>query len=152
MPSLTLLVAEAEAEEFCALASKEKEKRNPMNFIAPLSFRVPIDNSKNKNKSVAKALFESKACKKVFNSRQALGGHRASQKKLKGCFATWLYHRLNDSQANEYVITHEEFFPTKSNSTLQFDQGLDPPLMASTSKRKSKVHECSICHCIFSFG
>ncbi|KAK1325362.1 Zinc finger protein ZAT3 [Acorus calamus] len=31
--------------------------------------------------------FECKACKKVFGSHQALGGHRASHKKVKGCFA-----------------------------------------------------------------
>ncbi|KAG2672234.1 hypothetical protein I3843_13G029500 [Carya illinoinensis] len=146
-------VAEAEPEESCASASKEEERRNPMNFIAPISFRVPVENNNNnKNKGVAKGLFECKACKKVFNSHQALGGHRASHKKVKGCFAARLDHHLDDSQADEDVITHEEFFPTKSNSTLQFDQGSDPPLMASTSKRKSKVHECSICHRIFSSG
>ncbi|KAH1068468.1 hypothetical protein GYH30_006146 [Glycine max] len=50
------------------------------------------------------------------------------------------------------VITHEEFFPTKSNSTLQFDHGSSNPSLASSSKRKSKVHECSICHRSFSSG
>lgn len=140
--------AEAEAEESCASASKEEERRNPMNFIAPISFRVPLDN--NKNKGVAKGLFECKACKKVFNSHQALGGHRASHKKVKGCFAARLDH-LDDSQADDDVITHEEFFQSKSNSTPQFDQGSNLPL-APASKRKSKVHECSICHRVFSSG
>ncbi|XP_040870255.1 zinc finger protein ZAT1 [Glycine max] len=50
------------------------------------------------------------------------------------------------------VITHEEFFPTKKNSTLQFDHGSSNPSLASSSKRKSKVHECSICHRSFSSG
>ncbi|KAK4284910.1 hypothetical protein QN277_001679 [Acacia crassicarpa] len=31
--------------------------------------------------------FECSSCKKVFSSRQALGGHRASHKNVKGCFA-----------------------------------------------------------------
>ncbi|GMN58293.1 hypothetical protein TIFTF001_027396 [Ficus carica] len=31
--------------------------------------------------------FECSSCKKVFASRQALGGHRASHKNVKGCFA-----------------------------------------------------------------
>ncbi|KAK7840306.1 zinc finger protein zat3 [Quercus suber] len=31
--------------------------------------------------------FECSSCKKVFGSHQALGGHRASHKNVKGCFA-----------------------------------------------------------------
>ena len=154
-----------EAEESCASASKEEERRNtPMNFIPPISYKVPLDdnddilnininnNNNNKNKGVAKGLFECKACKKVFNSHQALGGHRASHKKVKGCYAARLDH-IEDSLADDDVITHEEFFQTKSNSTFQQldHQGSNTPL-ASTSKRKSKVHECSICHRIFSSG
>ncbi|KAE8038664.1 hypothetical protein FH972_011145 [Carpinus fangiana] len=150
--------AEAEAEESCASASKEdQERKNPMNnFIAPISCRAPVDDNNNKNKGVAKGLFECKACKKVFNSHQALGGHRASHKKVKGCFAARLDH--NDdilAAADDDVITHDDFFPTKSNSTLQFDHGYPNPSSsgsASMSKRKSKVHECSICHRIFSSG
>ncbi|GMY23260.1 zinc finger protein ZAT9-like [Fagus crenata] len=154
----------AEAEESCASASKEEERRNPMNIIPPISYRVPLEdddnininiinnnnNINNKNKGVAKGLFECKACKKVFNSHQALGGHRASHKKVKGCYAARLDH-LEDSLADDDVITNEEFVPTKSNSTLQLDQGYNAPL-ASPSKRRSKVHECSICHRIFSSG
>lgn len=142
----------AEAEESCASASKDEEQqrtRHPMNFIAPISCSLPQDNN-NKAKGVAKGLFECKACKKVFNSHQALGGHRASHKKVKGCFAARLDH-LDDSLADNDVITHEEFFPAKSNSTLQFDHGSNAPF-ATSSKRKSKVHECSICHRIFSSG
>ncbi|GMN50094.1 hypothetical protein TIFTF001_019247 [Ficus carica] len=33
------------------------------------------------------AAFECSSCKKVFRSHQALGGHRASHKNVKGCFA-----------------------------------------------------------------
>jgi hypothetical protein len=98
-------------------------------------------------------MFECKACKKVFNSHQALGGHRASHKKVKGCYAARLDQGMEDSLADhdEDFITNDEFFSTKSTSTLQFDHGSTPPL-ASTSKRKSKVHECSICHRVFSSG
>ncbi|KAJ1378301.1 Zinc finger C2H2-type [Sesbania bispinosa] len=145
----------AEPEESCASASKDEERRNPMNFIAPLSYRAPIDhnnNNNNKAKGVAsKGLFECKACKKVFNSHQALGGHRASHKKVKGCFAARL-DNIDDSLVEDDVITHEEFFPTKSNSTFQFDHGSSNPTLGSSSKRKSKVHECSICHRSFSSG
>ncbi|OIW00911.1 hypothetical protein TanjilG_06291 [Lupinus angustifolius] len=135
-----------EHEEPCASASKDEERRNPMNFIAPLSSRVNHVN--NKAKGVANGLFECKACKKVFNSHQALGGHRASHKKVKGCFAA-RQDNFDDSLPEDDAITHEDFFTTKSNSTLQFDHGSTLP---SSSKRKSKVHQCSICHRSFSSG
>lgn len=168
-----MATAAAEPEESCASASRDEEAQarkriNTLNFIAPISFRVPENNNYNnmnmnsKAKGVAsnsnsKGLFECKACKKVFNSHQALGGHRASHKKVKGCFAARLDHNqgLDESLADDDVITHEEFFSTKlatmdhhrqsgSNTTLAS--------LAATSKRKSKVHECSICHRIFSSG
>ncbi|KAK9002331.1 hypothetical protein V6N11_025015 [Hibiscus sabdariffa] len=143
-------VADAEAEESCASASKEEDiKRNTMNFVAPIACRVPIE----KPKGLAKGVFECKACKKVFNSHQALGGHRASHKKVKGCFAARLDHIDNTQVDDDHkVITHEEILPTKSTSTFQFDQRTSIPLTASTSKRKSKVHECSICRRVFSSG
>ncbi|KAL2337582.1 hypothetical protein Fmac_012028 [Flemingia macrophylla] len=145
-----------ETEESCASASKEEEqRRNPINFITQLSYKVSNNNDNhnlvdNKAKGIAKGLFECKACKKVFNSHQALGGHRASHKKVKGCFAAKL-DNLDDNLTEEDVITHEEFYPTKSYSTLQFDHSSNPTF-ASSSKRKSKLHECSICHRSFSSG
>ncbi|MED6113336.1 hypothetical protein PIB30_069814 [Stylosanthes scabra] len=158
-----LTVAAVELEESCASASKDEEqRRNPMNLIGPFSsYKVPNNdnnNNNNKAKGVAKGLFECKACKKVFNSHQALGGHRASHKKVKGCFAARL-DNLDDSVAEDDVITQEEFFPTKSNSIFQFDHQSphhhnqnNSATLASSSKRKSKVHECSICHRSFSSG
>ncbi|KAK9274374.1 hypothetical protein L1049_019188 [Liquidambar formosana] len=140
----------AEPEESCASASKDEERRNPVGFVAPIACRAPVD----KAKGVAKGMFECKACKKVFNSHQALGGHRASHKKVKGCFAARLDH-LDDSLADDDVITHDDQFmlpSNKSTSTLQFEQGSNTPMAAAPSKRKSKVHECSICHRIFSSG
>jgi hypothetical protein len=46
---------------------------------------------------VPRGLFECKACKKVFTSHQALGGHRASHKKVKGCFAA----KLEENSRND---------------------------------------------------
>ena len=144
-----ILMAEAEAEESCASASKDEERRIPT-FAAPISCRMPLEKAKG---VVGKGLFECKACKKVFNSHQALGGHRASHKKVKGCFAARLDH-MDDSLADDDVITHDEFSmpPAKSTTNaLQFEHALDPNL-SFPSKRKSKVHECSICHRVFSSG
>ncbi|KAH7848372.1 hypothetical protein Vadar_002056 [Vaccinium darrowii] len=135
------VTAADQPEESCASASREEERRNPAaTFIVPLSTRAPLD----KAKGVAKGMFECKACKKVFSSHQALGGHRASHKKVKGCFAARLDHESNEDD----VITHDDFFlPSKSaSSTLPLDRE------QNSSKGKSKVHECSICHRIFSSG
>ncbi|KAL6322823.1 hypothetical protein AAG906_020823 [Vitis piasezkii] len=138
----------AEPEESCASASKEEERRNPMGFAAPMSCRLPLEKAKG---VVGKGMFECKACKKVFNSHQALGGHRASHKKVKGCFAARLDH-MDESLADEDVITHDEFsVPSKSTSTFQFEHASNAAL-SFPSKRKSKVHECSICHRVFSSG
>ncbi|KAF8380505.1 hypothetical protein HHK36_027992 [Tetracentron sinense] len=122
----------AETEESCASDSKEEEERhNPV----PAAYRTSGD----KAKGVARGVFECKACKKVFNSHQALGGHRASHKKVKGCFAS-KFEDLDESLVEEDVITHEEFsIPSKSTPIIPFE-------------RKSKVHECSICHRIFASG
>ncbi|KAG6597019.1 Zinc finger protein ZAT2, partial [Cucurbita argyrosperma subsp. argyrosperma] len=150
--------AEAEAEESCASASKEDHHlilhhnnnhnniRKPINFIPPLSYRLP---DQDKTKAAApKGMFECKACKKVFNSHQALGGHRASHKKVKGCFAARLDHMELDPRENDDVF-EDSFFPTKPNNN---SYELGSSTMASSSKRKTKVHECSICHRIFSSG
>ncbi|CAN1331749.1 Zinc finger protein ZAT2 [Linum perenne] len=88
--------------------------------------------------SSAKGLFECKACKKVFNSHQALGGHRASHKKVKGCFAARL-----DNHQNEENMAEDYSFQLDNNNNNT---------VSSSSKRKSKVHECSICHRVFSSG
>ncbi|KAF7844895.1 zinc finger protein ZAT1 [Senna tora] len=163
-----LIGGSAEPEESCASASRDEERRtNHMmnNFITPLSYRVPttttttinVDNNKAKG-VIPKGLFECKACKKVFNSHQALGGHRASHKKVKGCFASRLDHPRGGGDDDDDVITHEEFLPTKSNSTLQYHHHHHhhgPNLLmapSSSSKKKPKVHECSICHRTFSSG
>lgn len=49
------------------------------------------DDDDNNNSTtvshVSCAFFECSSCKKVFRSHQALGGHRASHKNVKGCFA-----------------------------------------------------------------
>ncbi|KAK8587885.1 hypothetical protein V6N13_086844 [Hibiscus sabdariffa] len=129
-----------EPEESCTRASKEEERRNTMNFMTPIACRPRVPTGKSKG------LFECKACNKVFNSHQALGGHRASHKKVKGCFAARLENYRNlrdDSSAND---DHDAFFLTKPTPTFRVDT------LASTSKKKPKVHECSICHRVFSSG
>ncbi|URE02174.1 C2H2 zinc finger protein [Musa troglodytarum] len=76
--------------------------------------------------SAPRGTFECKACKKVFSSHQALGGHRASHKKV-------------------------EMVASMSMSIVPFENTTGP-LAVAPLKKKSKVHECSICHRVFMSG
>ncbi|XP_049380338.1 zinc finger protein ZAT4-like [Solanum stenotomum] len=149
-----------EPEESCASASKDEEKRNPIMTYLSTSGLMNQDKdlehhrksdffilpSLDEAKVAPKGLFECKACKKVFNSHQALGGHRASHKKVKGCYAA-KQDQLDDNN------THDQdnyFKGSKSSSyNYQFEQGSS---LTGASRKKSKVHECSICHRVFSTG
>ncbi|CAN1331736.1 Zinc finger protein ZAT3 [Linum perenne] len=139
----------AEPEESSASASKDDELYHRANY--PINFAK--GTSTTAATSSAKGLFECKACKKVFNSHQALGGHRASHKKVKGCFAARLdNHQNEENMAEDYVIaTQQEQQTTSSSSSFQLDNN-NNNTVSSSSKRKSKVHECSICHRVFSSG
>lgn len=76
--------------------------------------------------------FECSSCKKVFGSHQALGGHRASHKNVKGCFAI-----------------------TKSDG-CEVDQDIvDMMLVKDNVEEKLDMvfgHKCSICLRVFSSG
>ncbi|KAL2536566.1 zinc finger protein ZAT9-like [Forsythia ovata] len=147
-----------EVESSSTSASREEERRNAMaNFFSPRT-STPLDKAKGVTSNNSKGMFECKACKKVFNSHQALGGHRASHKKVKGCYAAKQDHDHqldhDHSLADDDVITHDEFFPASkspyNSPTLQFEQGTTA--LVGAARRKSKVHECTICHRVFSSG
>ncbi|KAL8495550.1 hypothetical protein ACS0TY_019618 [Phlomoides rotata] len=156
LANTTVDLPPVEPEESCTSANREEERRNPMSFFVPSRNRPPLDH-KTKGVSSPRGMFECKACKKVFNSHQALGGHRASHKKVKGCYAA------KQDQADDIITTtlvaeddvttnnDQDFFPSKStNSSFQFEQG--QPELVGAARRKSKVHECSICHRVFNSG
>ncbi|KAJ8767067.1 hypothetical protein K2173_012582 [Erythroxylum novogranatense] len=77
--------------------------------------------------------FECSSCKKVFGSHQALGGHRASHKNVKGCFAIT---RSNGGSCEDHV-TEDESRNNKMAMVLSGGQG---------------HHQCSICLKVFSSG
>ncbi|KFK30169.1 hypothetical protein AALP_AA7G226100 [Arabis alpina] len=76
--------------------------------------------------------FECGGCNKVFGSHQALGGHRASHKNVKGCFAI--------TNVNDDAMT----VTTASTSNEQDHQGR----MVTFSGN----HKCNICFRVFSSG
>ncbi|XP_071704690.1 zinc finger protein ZAT3-like [Rutidosis leptorrhynchoides] len=78
--------------------------------------------------------FECSSCKKVFGSHQALGGHRASHKNVKGCFAIT---RINDEELEE-----GEFVSDYENRNVE--------VLGSNSNQQQ--HKCSICLKIFPSG
>ncbi|WVZ74332.1 hypothetical protein U9M48_022530 [Paspalum notatum var. saurae] len=98
-----------------AVANKlEHEQRNrlllppqPISMVAPAAPQLKLlappphllpPPQQHVSSTVPRGMFECKACKKVFTSHQALGGHRASHKKVKGCFAAKLESSRGDQQ------------------------------------------------------
>ncbi|KAE8726162.1 putative expansin-B2-like [Hibiscus syriacus] len=75
------------------------------------------------NNRTARAKYRCETCNKVFKSYQALGGHRASHKKIK---------------ANPAAATYET--------------ELKPENVATCSMAEKKVHECPVCFRVFSSG
>ncbi|WVZ21259.1 hypothetical protein V8G54_008581 [Vigna mungo] len=115
--------------------------------------------SKSSNK---RGKFECATCKKIFHSYQALGGHRASHKKIKGCFASRNESSENSTELeadispdptteskllkNEYVEEHE--MVTVTTTTTGFDNEEE----RERDLKKGKVHECPICLKVFPSG
>nr|XP_043625743.1 zinc finger protein ZAT4-like [Erigeron canadensis] len=140
--------------------NREEQRLKPYEDLSPFTRPPPPPLDKAKGvATISKGMFECKACKKVFTSHQALGGHRASHKKVKGCFAA-RNDQSDDNIGDDDVITHDEFFPSpKPISSYNFSQGpstIGPTIAAAplvgAARRKSKVHKCSICNRIFASG
>ncbi|KAL2322094.1 hypothetical protein Fmac_026473 [Flemingia macrophylla] len=114
------------------------------------------ESSKNSNK---RGKFECTTCNKIFHSYQALGGHRASHKKIKGCFAS-----RNESSENS-IETDISAGPTTENKLMKnsdseyrmenahgggFHNEIE--MGTVTESKKSKGHECPICLKVFPSG
>lgn len=90
--------------------------------------------------------YECSTCKKSFNSHQALGGHRASHRKMKGCFARTSVG--DDIGFGEFNLMREELWhghAHEKDSSLRVGE-------KDTKQQPIKGHECSICHRMFSTG
>ncbi len=117
--------------------------------------------------------YECTTCKRIFKSHQALGGHRASHKKVKGCYArTNVGEGGAQDQSPEEDITDDEAMNTENIELAPYDiqdashtseqEDHKPCHYLAVAKddneemfsiaRKSKGHECSICHRVFNSG
>ncbi|MCO5598427.1 hypothetical protein L7F22_052522 [Adiantum nelumboides] len=115
--------------------------------------------------TVSTVKYQCSTCKKCFNSHQALGGHRASHRKMKGCFARMKSLASYDAQESSEENNTEEpeynlsFFYKKGKivrrgPSLQEDKGTTCKDLTDklADKKELKGHECSICHRIFMTG
>lgn len=89
--------------------------------------------------------FECSSCKKVFGSHQALGGHRATHKNVKGCFA------ITKSNESEEVYHHNHVY----GCNLDYRSGDQGEVTRDNVEEKMMMvlgHKCSICLRVFSSG
>ncbi|XP_059645338.1 zinc finger protein ZAT4-like [Cornus florida] len=108
--------------------------------------------------SEKRSKFECTTCNRFFHSYQALGGHRASHKKIKGCFASKTDSSENNSIETEispYPIAQDKLIKS-SNRENHIEQeelaGYGEKAGTSYGSKKSKGHECPICFKVFSSG
>ncbi|KAK0583182.1 hypothetical protein LWI29_034366 [Acer saccharum] len=113
---------EEEEEEAEAEAEKSMEETDESDEF--------IKSCKNRSR-VGK--YKCDTCKKVFKSYQALGGHRASHKKIK------FYNTTTATQTTKQ---------TESEQQENAGTSIATPMLEKTNK----VHECPVCFRVFSSG
>ncbi|KAH0683450.1 hypothetical protein KY290_022052 [Solanum tuberosum] len=91
--------------------------------------------------------FECSSCKKVFGSHQALGGHRATHKNVRGCFA----NTKTIEDCSEQLGLLED---GTTMCSLEQGRGSDNEDITSNDNKRLMVlgHKCSICLKVFSSG
>lgn len=90
--------------------------------------------------------FECSSCKKVFGSHQALGGHRATHKNVRGCFANT---RTIGECSQQLGVLEED---GRMMCPLEHGRGSDNEDIISNDNKSLMLlgHKCSICLKVFS--
>ncbi|KNA12121.1 hypothetical protein SOVF_128760 [Spinacia oleracea] len=91
------------------------------------------------------ARFECSSCKKTFGSHQALGGHRASHKNVKGCFA--ITKDSTDHVEDDHFITMQSGPSHDEGIGLSLSLGLGLGLGVGHN-----IHKCGVCLKVFPTG
>ncbi|KAF5183216.1 Zinc finger protein zat9 [Thalictrum thalictroides] len=105
--------------------------------------------------SPSKGKYECTACNKTFHSYQALGGHRASHKRMNGCFTSKTESSETTIAANASPDSKTESKLMKSCSTESPIEIEGPSSCAETSyvsPSKKNKHECPVCFKVFASG
>ncbi|CAH2076687.1 unnamed protein product [Thlaspi arvense] len=100
-----------------------EEDHEVASYLLMLSEAIPPSSSSGER-------FECGGCKKVFGSHQALGGHRASHKNVKGCFA------IKNVTDDPMTVASTSSDQDHQGKTVTF----------------SGHHKCNICSRVFSSG
>ncbi|CAB4281092.1 unnamed protein product [Prunus armeniaca] len=98
--------------------------------------------------SQKRSKFECTTCNKVFRSYQALGGHRASHKKIKGCFASKVESSENTIETD---LSPEPTSDSKLSKSCNNENPIKHDVKAEIST-ENKGHACPICLKVFPSG
>lgn len=155
-------IEDSGSEEEARIVHKKKRRR-PRN--EPEGGEVGKENEFD----VGKYIHRCNTCKKVFNSHQALGGHRASHRKVKGCFAAQGEGEGEGEAEGEGSLMMESEAPreeegggtatatatmtmTMSHLTQEESPEQQQQQQESFSQKLSRPHQCSICQRVFLSG
>ncbi|OVA07905.1 zinc finger protein [Macleaya cordata] len=98
--------------------------------------------------SSKKSKYECTTCNKVFHSYQALGGHKASHKKIKSCFSS----KIESSETSiETEVSPDPTVESKLIKSCSNESPIKREREISCIAKKSK-HECPICFKVFPSG
>ncbi|KAF7806240.1 hypothetical protein G2W53_038401 [Senna tora] len=130
---------------------KEKKKQEEeLEFQSALEDSEEEEEEEKSNSNQNKrGKFKCTTCSKIFHSYQALGGHRASHKKMKGCSTA---SRNNESSENSIETTdlNNNGYLLQVHQQLINDNNDDET--TTTKKNRGGNHECPICLKVFPSG
>ncbi|KAH7550728.1 hypothetical protein ACOSQ2_024057 [Xanthoceras sorbifolium] len=147
------------------VSNKHNSRKKKPREIRPDSLKISTtggasDADQLLKDSHKRSKFECTTCNKIFHSYQALGGHRASHKKIKGCFASKINSNENSieteiSPPDPTAADHSKLVKSTTNENsidhLVVPDCDDRADQTSTYGPK-KRHECPICLKVFSSG
>ncbi|KAG2401915.1 hypothetical protein LR48_Vigan588s000300 [Vigna angularis] len=139
MANCLILLAQGQSRE----SPKHVEEDVGMNY-AKYSSRKFLEAATLGSSRAGYYVYECKTCNRTFPSFQALGGHRASHKKLKAIVP------IPQEKKHQHLLSSDEDdFQLKPNNKSPFSLQLGTK---ASLYNKSKVHECSICGAEFTSG
>ncbi|OAE21442.1 hypothetical protein AXG93_3506s1160 [Marchantia polymorpha subsp. ruderalis] len=170
VPKDEFMTAAAETAEVPMEVDEEPEASLSEDGVLQGEEAVQLEAGQQEASSSKHGKYQCATCLRFFRSHQALGGHRASHKKVKGCFA-----RTNvgdgpqpeslDEELSEDMLRSEEQLPTElqdlshsegddkdrqmtSNSKDESSTDVVPP----TGSIKKGAHKCTECGRCFDSG